>query len=110
MTMQRIFQFLILVAVALASDAGAQDYPTKPITFYVPFAAASATDVLARSLGQGITAETKQNVVIDNRPGANGIISAQAFIRTPADGYTVLIATNTTHAANEHLYKKIPYD
>jgi tripartite-type tricarboxylate transporter receptor subunit TctC len=78
--------------------------------FYVPFAAGSATDTLARSLGQGITAETKQPVVVDNRPGANGLISAQAFIRTPADGYTVLIATNTTHAANEHLYKKIPYD
>ena len=87
----------------------AQDYPMKPVTFYVPFAAGSATDTLARSLGQGITAETMQNVVIDNRPGANGIIATQAFLRTAADGYSVIIATNTTHAANEHLYKKIPY-
>jgi tripartite-type tricarboxylate transporter receptor subunit TctC len=110
MAMRRIFQFLISVAAALASGALAQEYPAKPIMFYVPFAAGSATDTLARSLGQGITAETKQPVVVDNRPGANGLISAQAFIRTPADGYTVLIATNTTHAANEHLYKKIPYD
>ena len=107
--MQRIFQLMTVVVAALAGAAAAQDYPAKPITFYVPFAAGSATDTLARSLGQGITAETKQNVVNDNRPGANGIIAAQAFIRTPADGYTVLIATNTTHAANEHLYKKIPY-
>jgi tripartite-type tricarboxylate transporter receptor subunit TctC len=107
--MRRIFQFMMAVAAALASAATAQEYPAKPITFYVPFAAGSATDTLARSLGQGITAETKQNVVNDNRPGANGIIATQAFIRTPADGYTVLIATNTTHAANEHLYKKIPY-
>jgi len=102
-----------VTALLLAGAWGAttaQDYPSKPITFYVPFAAGSATDTLARSLGQGITAETKQNVVIDNRPGANGIIATQAFIRTLADGYTVLIATNTTHAANEHLYKKIPYD
>ena len=90
--------------------AMAQDYPAKPFTFFVPFAAGSATDALARSLGQGVTAETKQNVVIDNRPGANGIIATQAFIRTAADGYSVLIGTNTTHAANEHLYKKIPYD
>ncbi len=97
------------IAAAHVSVALAQEYPAKPITFYVPFAAGSATDTLARSLGQGITAETKQNVVNDNRPGANGIIATQAFIRTPADGYTVLIATNTTHAANEHLYKKIPY-
>jgi len=100
----------IAVVMAVAGSAAAQDYPAKPITFFVPFAAGSATDTLARSLGQGVTAETKQNVVIDNRPGANGIIAAQAFVRTAADGYTVLIATNTTHAANEHLYKKIPYD
>jgi tripartite-type tricarboxylate transporter receptor subunit TctC len=97
-------------AMAMAGSAVAQEYPAKAITFYVPFAAGSATDTLARSLGQGITAETKHVVVVDNRPGANGLISTQAFIRTPADGYTVLIATNTTHAANEHLYKKIPYD
>ena len=107
--MRRIFQFLIPVAAALAPAAMAQEYPAKTITFYVPFAAGSATDTLARSLGQGITGETKQSVVNDNRPGANGLIATQAFIRTPADGYSVLIATNTTHAANEHLYKKIPY-
>ena len=100
----------IVLVLAAAGSAVAQDYPAKAITFYVPFAAGSATDTLARSLGQGITAETKQNVVNDNRPGANGIIATQAFLRTPADGYSVLIATNTTHAANEHLYKKIPYD
>jgi tripartite-type tricarboxylate transporter receptor subunit TctC len=99
----------IIAALALAPAAPAQDYPAKPITFFVPFAAGSATDTLARSLGQGFTAETMQNVIIDNRPGANGIIATQAFIRTAADGYTVLIGTNTTHAANEHLYKKIPY-
>jgi tripartite-type tricarboxylate transporter receptor subunit TctC len=98
------------ILAALHSAAIAQEYPAKTVTFYVPFAAGSATDTLARSLGQGITAETRQNVVNDNRAGANGIIATQAFIRTPADGYTVLIGTNTTHAANEHLYKKIPYD
>jgi tripartite-type tricarboxylate transporter receptor subunit TctC len=106
---RRIWCFLIIVAMQAAA-AIAQDYPAKTITFYVPFAAGSATDTLARSLGQGIAAETRQNVVNDNRAGANGIIATQAFIRTPADGYTVLIGTNTTHAANEHLYKKIPYD
>jgi tripartite-type tricarboxylate transporter receptor subunit TctC len=101
---------IAFVAAAQVAAAIAQEYPAKTITFYVPFAAGSATDTLARSLGQGITAETRQNVVNDNRAGANGIIASQAFIRTPADGYTVLIGTNTTHAANEHLYKKIPYD
>lgn len=101
---------LLFTTTMLAQAVLAQEYPAKPLTFFVPFAAGSATDTLARSLGQGITAETKQNVVIDNRAGANGIIATQAFVRTAADGYTVLIATNTTHAANEHLYKKIPYD
>jgi tripartite-type tricarboxylate transporter receptor subunit TctC len=102
-----VFGFL---AGALACAAAAQEYPARTITFYVPFAAGSATDTLARSLGQGITAETRQTIVTDNRPGANGILSAQAFIRTAPDGYSVLIGTNTTHAANEHLYRKIPYD
>ncbi|HEY7741645.1 MAG TPA: tripartite tricarboxylate transporter substrate binding protein [Burkholderiales bacterium] len=112
MIQNRRFLSISLTALILAgawSAATGQDYPAKTITFYVPFAAGSATDTLARSLGQGITGETRQNVVVDNRPGANGIIATQAFIRTPADGYTVLIGTNTTHAANEHLYKKIPY-
>jgi len=99
---------LLLTGAALLAPA--QDFPAKPLTFFVPFAAGSATDVLARSLGQGVTAETRQNVVVDNRPGASGFIAVQAVAKAAPDGYTVLIATNTTHAANEHLFKKIPYD
>ena len=76
----------------------------------MPFAAGSATDQLARALGASITAETKQAVIVDNKAGASGMMAAQAAARAPADGYTVLISTNTTHAANEHLYKKLPYD
>jgi tripartite-type tricarboxylate transporter receptor subunit TctC len=90
--------------------AQASNYPAKPITFIVPFAAGSATDQLARALGQSITETTKQAVVVDNKAGASGMLAAQAAARAPADGYTVLITTNTTHAANEHLYKKLPYD
>lgn len=93
-----------------AMHASGQAYPAKPITFIVPFAAGSATDFLARALGQGISAETKQSVVIDNKPGAFGFIASQAAAKAAPDGYTVLITTNTTHAANEHLYKKLPYD
>ena len=85
-------------------------YPDKPITFIVPFAAGSATDQLARAVGQSITEQTKQAIVVDNKAGASGMIAAQAAAKSPADGYTVLITTNTTHAANEHLYKKLPYD
>ena len=105
-----------LLAAALAACAiapalaFAQAYPAKPITFTVPFAAGSATDQLARALGQSITAQTKQAVVVDNRAGASGMMAAQAAAKAAPDGYNVLITSNTTHAANEHLYKKLPYD
>ncbi len=98
-----------LLAVA-AFHANAQPWPAKTITFIVPFAAGTATDQLARSIGQAITLETGQSVVVDNKPGASGFIAAQAAAKAAPDGYTVLVTTNTTHAANEHLYKKLPYD
>ncbi|MCB4788818.1 MULTISPECIES: tripartite tricarboxylate transporter substrate binding protein [unclassified Delftia] len=104
---------LALAACALAAAAApalAQDYPSKPITFVVPFAAGSATDQLARALGQAVATATKQAVVVENKGGASGMIAAQQVARSAADGYTVLITTNTTHAANQHLYKKLPYD
>ena len=100
----------LLAAAALAPAAWAQSYPAKPITFIVPFAAGSATDQLARALGQSLTEQTKQAVVVDNKAGASGMLAAQAAARAAPDGHTVLITTNTTHAANEHLYKKLPYD
>ena len=76
----------------------------------MPFAAGSATDQLARALGQEVTRITKQAVVVDNKPGASGFIGAEAAKKAAPDGYTVFITTNTTHAANEHLFKKLPYD
>lgn len=101
-----------ILGLGFTSVAQAQgnDFPAKTITFSVPFAAGSATDQLARALALSITAETKQPVVIDNKAGASGMLSAQTVARAAPDGYTVLITTNTTHAANEHLYKKLPYD
>ena len=99
------------LGLAFTHSAWAQDaYPNKPITLLVPFAAGSATDQLARALGQAMTEQTKQAVVVENKGGASGMIAAQAAAKAAADGYTVLITTNTTHAANEHLYKKLPYD
>ena len=104
------FSSLALAAVLAVSTAHAESFPDKPITFVVPFAAGTATDQIARALGNGVTAETKQAVVIDNKAGASGFIASQQVAKAPADGYTVLITTNTTHAANEHLFKKLPYD
>lgn len=100
-----------LMAAALAAPAAfAQAFPAKPITFVVPFAAGSATDSLARAVGQAVAAKGGQPVVVDNKAGASGQIAAQQVAKAAADGYTVLITTNTTHAANEHLYKKLSYD
>jgi tripartite-type tricarboxylate transporter receptor subunit TctC len=103
-------RFLAAALAFAATVAIAQDYPAKPVTFVVPFAAGSATDQIARALGQAISAETKQPVVIDNKPGASGFLAAQQVAKANADGYQVLITTNTTHAANEHLFKTLPYD
>ena len=103
-------QFLLgAFALGLAGSAFA-DYPDKQFTFIVPFAAGSATDQLARALGQEVTRITKQPVIVDDRPGASGFIGAELAKKAPPDGYTVFITTNTTHAANEHLFKRIPYD
>ncbi|QIL80491.1 tripartite tricarboxylate transporter substrate binding protein [Diaphorobacter sp. HDW4A] len=98
------------VAVTLGMQVRAADYPAKPITFVVPFAAGSATDLLARAVAQSVTTDTKQSVIVDNKAGASGMIAAQFVSKAAADGYTVLITTNTTQSANEHLYKKLPYD
>jgi tripartite-type tricarboxylate transporter receptor subunit TctC len=91
--------------------ASAQDvYPSRPIKFVVPFSAGSATDTLARVLGEKMTAGLGQAIVVDNMPGASGFLGAQNVARAEPDGHTVLIATNTTHAANQSLFKKLPYD
>jgi tripartite-type tricarboxylate transporter receptor subunit TctC len=103
-------KILAFAAALLVSTAGAQDFPAKGITFVVPFAAGSATDQIARAVGHGITEATRQPVTIDNKPGASGFLAAQQVAKANPDGYTVLVTTNTTHAANEHLFKSLPYD
>lgn len=103
---------LVAAAIALcgASAPALAEYPDKSIRFVVPFAAGSATDQLARAIGQAMTTDSKVTVVVDNKPGAQGFIAASDVAKAAPDGYTVLITTNTTHAANEHLYKKLPYE
>jgi len=110
MTRSRIARAFAAAALTAWTLTAAAEYPEKTITFIVPFAAGSATDQLARALGQELGAGTKQAVVIDNKPGASGFIAAQFVAKAAPDGYTVFITTNTTHAANEHLYKTLPYD
>jgi tripartite-type tricarboxylate transporter receptor subunit TctC len=88
----------------------AQTYPTRPIRLVVPFAAGSATDTLARVLGQRLSAAEGWNVLIENVAGASGMLAAQNVARAAPDGHTVFVTSNTTHAANQNLFKKLSYD
>ena len=97
----------LLASVPAAAQAA---YPSKPITMIVPFSAGGTTDILARIVGQALTAELGQSVIIDNRAGAGGNIGGQAAARSPADGYTLFMGTVGTHAINAALYKKMPFD
>lgn len=105
---------LTLGALAFAGGAFAQPapagYPQRAINFLVPFPAGSATDQMARVLGEYIGKATRQLVIVDNKPGANGTLGTAAAAKMPADGYNFLIATSTTHAANASLYRRLPYD
>ena len=96
--------------LAQAQPAPAQTFPTRPIKLVVPFAAGSATDTLARVLGQRLSAAEGWTVIIENIVGASGTMAAQNVARAAADGHTFLVATNTTHAANQSLFKKLSYD
>ncbi|HVL56245.1 MAG TPA: tripartite tricarboxylate transporter substrate binding protein [Burkholderiaceae bacterium] len=90
--------------------APARAFPDKPVRIINPFAPGGATDIIARHMAQKLTEAWGQSVIVENRPGASGAIGVQAVARSPADGYTLLIATQTTHAANPALYAKLPYD
>ena len=103
---------LALPTLGLPSLARAQadTYPNKQLRFIVSFPAGSATDQVARLVAPQITRQTGQTVIVDNRGGASGFIASEAVAKAPPDGYTVLITTGTTHAANPALFKKLPYD
>ena len=95
--------------LVMSTAAATADYPRKPITLVVPFAAGGMTDVLARQLGKTMQAELKQPVIVDNRIGAGGIIGGEKVARASADGYTLLITT-TAHVVNPSINNQLPYD
>jgi tripartite-type tricarboxylate transporter receptor subunit TctC len=102
-----------MACVALACAAGpvlAQTYPAKPVRILVGFGAGGATDIVARTLAQSLTAEWKQNVLVENRAGASGMIAAEMTAKAPADGYTLMITPQTSLAVAPALYGKAPYD
>ena len=106
-----------LGAAALALSAGsgpaafaqAAPYPSKPIKVVVPFAAGGATDVLARVLAEKMAVGLGQPMVIDNKPGAAGIIGTDAVAKAAPDGYTLLLGLSNSMLTNQFLYTKLPY-
>ncbi len=90
--------------------ASAQGYPSRSIRLIVPFPAGGATDLFARSLSQKLGERLGQSVVVDNKPGAGGTLGSDLAAKAPADGYTLLLSTSSTHSIGPNLNPKIPYD
>ena len=99
------FALLAMCAAALAQGA----YPAKPVHIFVPYPPGGAVDIVARTLGDELSKRWGQSVVIENRPGAGGVVAEQALAQSPADGYTLIVVA-TGHALNSYFYAKLPYD
>jgi len=106
----KIRTFLALALLAFASLARADDYPSRPIRFVVPYPAGGPLDTVARLLGQKVSESLKQPIIVDNRLGACGNIGADFVAKSAPDGYTILMGAVATHAINPTLYSHIPYD
>jgi len=111
-----LIRFLLAACMAAATANAAHaaetaaEYPTRPIHIIVPFTSGSGSDSSARFYGEALGRELGQPVIVDNRPGANGIIGLQMFKRQPADGYTILLASNSPMSVNPIVLKNLPYD
>ncbi len=107
----RVAVLTITAAIIISGTnlAFAQSFPTKPIRLIVPFPAGGTTDIFARIVSQKLSENLGQQVIVDNRAGASGIIGTEILVKAPPDGYTLMI-TATHHVANPSLYKKISYD
>src|SRR5687767_6973984 len=107
---------VIAAALAIASLPGlvgsalAQSYPNRPVTLIVPYAPGGLPDTVARVIGQKLGDKWGQPVVIENKPGGNGVIAAQALASKPADGYTLMVTDGSMFSINPFIYTKLPYD
>jgi tripartite-type tricarboxylate transporter receptor subunit TctC len=110
MPLTRIVAAIAAALAGLAAPAAAQDWPTRPITMVVPFAAGGAFDVIARVMTPRLSEILRQQVIVENIGAAAGIVGTQRVARAAPDGYTVLLGTVGTHAYNPALYKKLPYN
>jgi tripartite-type tricarboxylate transporter receptor subunit TctC len=110
--MDRWFRMFAVVVVAVFASGAAlaeTGYPAKPVHILVPYPAGGAVDVLARTLGDEVSRQWGQSVVVENRPGAGGVVASQALATAPPDGYTLMVVASG-HATNPFLYSKLPYD
>jgi tripartite-type tricarboxylate transporter receptor subunit TctC len=105
-----LFAALVGLLAAVSGAAFAQTYPGGPVKLIVPVPAGGVTDTMARIVAQRLTEAWGHPVVVDNRPGGNYAVGAQAVARSPADGLTLLVAPDSTVTANPHLFSKLPYD
>ena len=107
-----MYKAILLCLTLAAFGVQAQDapYPSRPFKIVVPTSPGSGSDTVARWLGEQLTAARGQPVVLDNKPGANGVIAAMAVKQAPADGYTLFLGTNTHMAVNPIVVKDLPYD
>ena len=103
-------KFVLSALLLFAFQASAQPYPSKPVKLVVPFPAGSATDQIARVLGNELQGALGQPFVVDNKPGAQGTIAAEGVAKSPPDGYTLMVSTNTPQAAAPALFKQLRYD
>jgi len=112
--MHRTIRFLVAAILAIWAGAAAaaepSSFPSRPIRLIIPFPAGGPSDMVARIIGQKMSEDWGQPVVIDNRPGANTIIGAQAAAKAAPDGYTLFMAIDSTLVINQYLYKNLPYD
>jgi len=108
--MKKLLGGLILALPLVSSVATAQNFPAKPIRWLVPYAAGGGSDFLERTIGQTLSTQVGQTVIVDNKPGANTAIAAAETARSAADGYTVLSADNGTLIFNPVLYKALSYN
>jgi tripartite-type tricarboxylate transporter receptor subunit TctC len=102
--------FALLCALAVTPAVAQEPYPTRPIHIIVPFPAGGPSDVLTRMIGERMSADFGQAIVVDNRPGANTVIGAQLAAKAAPDGYTLLMAIDSTLVMNQYLYAHLPYD
>jgi len=110
MSLSRRAVLALPLLAALPAHAQTEAWPTKPIRIIVPFATGGSGDITARLVGKSIEDKTGQPFVVENKPGANGIVGVLAVKSAPADGYTLMLATTSTNAANIHMFKSPGYD